>query len=53
MKPSSGNTHVYSKLLSQAEYFEGEAKRLREEAYALNDDLRPKRGRPKKETAEA
>lgn len=38
-------------MISQAEYFETEAKRLREEAYALDETLRPKRGRPKKETA--
>lgn len=38
-------------MISQAEYFENEAKRLREEAYALDETLRPKRGRPKKETA--
>jgi hypothetical protein len=48
-----GDDDVAKGMISQAEYFEGEAKRLREEAYALNDDLRPKRGRPKKETAEA
>ena len=48
-----GDTEVAKGMISQAEYFESEAKRLREEAYALDDDLRPKRGRPKKETAEA
>ena len=48
-----GDEDVAKGMISQAEYFEGEAKRLREEAYALDDNLRPKRGRPKKETAEA
>lgn len=48
-----GDEDVAKGMISQAEYFEGEAKRLREEAYALDDSLRPKRGRPKKETAEA
>ena len=52
--PSDGvlaNDDVAKGMISQAEYFENEAKRLREEAYALDDSLRPKRGRPKKETA--
>lgn len=45
------DAEVAKGMISQAEYFEGEAKRLRDEAYALDEDLRPKRGRPKKETA--
>ena len=33
---------------TQAESFESEAKSLREQAYELNPDLKPKRGRPPK-----
>ncbi len=45
------DAEVAKGMISQAEYFEGEAKRLRDEAYDLDEALRPKRGRPKKETA--
>ena len=54
--PSDGvldDAQVAKGMISQAEHFEGEASRLREEAYSLDESLRPRRGRPKKETAEA
>ena len=38
-------------LLNQAKGFEDEAVKLREQAYNLNPDLRPRRGRPAKKTA--
>jgi len=34
--------------IAQASSLEQEAKRLRNEAYEFNPDLKPKRGRPKK-----
>lgn len=37
-------------LLTQAKGFEDEASRLKEQAYDLNPDLRPRRGRPAKKT---
>ena len=37
-----------SQRISQATSLEEEAKRLRDEAYEYNPDLKPKRGRPKK-----
>mgnify|MGYP001457811605 FL=1 len=41
-------------MLDQATTYEAEVKRLREEAYAMAPDLKPKRGRPKaKATADA
>ena len=41
-------------MLDQAATYEAEVKRLREEAYAMAPDLKPKRGRPsKKATADA
>jgi hypothetical protein len=39
--------------LNQAKQLEEEATRLREEAYELDESLKPKRGRPKKATVEA
>jgi len=39
--------------LAQAEAMEVEVMRLKEEAYDLNPDLKPKRGRPKKQAVEA
>ena len=57
MAPSSegvlGDTEVAKGMISQAEYFEGEASRLRSEAYALDETLKPKRGRPAKAKPEA
>ena len=35
-------------MLAQAETYEAEVTRLREEAYSMAPDLKPKRGRPKK-----
>ena len=40
-------------MIAQADTYELEVKRLREEAYAMAPDLKPKRGRPKKATADA
>jgi len=40
-------------MLSQAETFLAEAERLKEEAYSMAPSLKPKRGRPKKATADA
>ena len=40
-------------MLDQADTYEQEVKRLREEAYSMAPDLKPKRGRPKKATADA
>jgi|TARA_B100001094_G_C18110547_1_gene760888 hypothetical protein len=40
-------------MLDQANTYETEVTRLREEAYAMAPDLKPKRGRPKKATADA
>lgn len=39
-------------LITQAETFLAEAERLKNEAYDLDPDLKPKRGRPKKAVAE-
>lgn len=39
--------------LNQAKQLEEEASRLREEAYGLDESLKPKRGRPKKVAVEA
>lgn len=42
---------IAKNMLTQAEQFEQEAKQLREQAYELNPDLKPKRGRkPKTQT---
>ena len=37
-------------LLNQAKGYEDEAAKLREQAYELNPELRPRRGRPAKKT---
>ena len=37
-------------LLNQAKGYEDEAAKLREQAYDLNPDLKPRRGRPAKKT---
>jgi len=46
-------TAIAQSLLSQADTFLAEAERLRSEAYDMAPDLKPKRGRPKKMTANA
>ena len=47
------DTALAQTMLTQAETYEAEVLRLREEAYAMAPDLKPKRGRPKKATADA
>ena len=48
------DTAQYQTMLEQAKTYEAEVTRLREEAYAMAPDLKPKRGRPKaKATADA
>ena len=48
------DTALAQSMLDQAETYEAEVTRLREEAYAMAPDLKPKRGRPKaKATADA
>jgi hypothetical protein len=44
------DTDIAKNMLTQAEQFESEAKRLREEAFDMAPDLRPKRGRKSKST---
>ena len=46
-------TAIAQSLLSQADTFLAEAERLKEEAYSMAPSLKPKRGRPKKATADA
>lgn len=46
-------TAIAKNLLSQAETFLAEAERLKSEAYEMAPDLKPRRGRPKKVTADA
>ena len=46
-------TAIAQSLLSQADTFLAEAERLKSEAYEMAPDLKPKRGRPKKMTANA
>lgn len=47
------DTDLAKNMVAQAEQFEAEAQRLREEAYELEPSLKPRRGRPaKKDTAE-
>lgn len=46
-------TAIAKNLLSQADTFLAEAERLRDEAYDMAPSLKPKRGRPKKATADA
>ena len=45
-----GDEDLANNLLNQAKGFEDEAVKLREQAYDLNPDLRPRRGRPAKKT---
>jgi hypothetical protein len=48
------DTAVAQTMMDQAKTYEEEVTRLREEAYAMAPDLKPKRGRPKaKATADA
>lgn len=47
------DTALAQSMLDQASTYELEVNRLREEAYAMAPDLKPKRGRPKKATADA
>jgi hypothetical protein len=48
------DTAIAKTMIAQADTYEQEVKRLREEAYAMAPDLKPKRGRPKaKVTADA
>jgi hypothetical protein len=48
------DTALAQTMLDQAATYEAEVKRLREEAYSMAPDLKPKRGRPsKKATADA
>lgn len=48
------DAQIAKNMLTQAATYEAEVKRLREEAYAMAPDLKPKRGRPsKKATADA
>lgn len=44
------DSQLADSLLNQAKGFEDEAVKLREQAYDLNPDLRPRRGRPSKKT---
>ena len=46
-------TAIAKNLLSQADTFLAEAERLRDEAYDMAPDLKPKRGRPKKANVSA
>jgi hypothetical protein len=50
--PSEGlsDENLANDLLNQAKGFEDEAARLKEQAYELNPDLKPRRGRPAKKT---
>ena len=41
------DTALAQQMLDQANTYEAEVKRLREEAYVMAPDLKPKRGRPK------
>ena len=45
-----GDSVIAENLLNQAKGFEDEASKLREQAYDLNPDLKPRRGRPAKKT---
>lgn len=44
------DTTLANNLLNQAKGYEDEAAKLREQAYDLNPDLKPRRGRPAKKT---
>tara|TARA_B100000965_G_scaffold118075_2_gene97441 strand:- start:1656 stop:2312 length:657 start_codon:yes stop_codon:yes gene_type:complete len=53
-EPVMDDTALAQTMLDQATTYEAEVTRLREEAYAMAPDLKPKRGRPKaKATADA
>ena len=53
-EPVMDDSALAQTMLDQATTYEAEVKRLREEAYAMAPDLKPKRGRPKaKATADA
>ena len=53
-EPVLDDVKLAQNMLDQANTYELEVKRLREEAYAMAPDLKPKRGRPKaKATADA
>ena len=53
-EPVMDDVKLAQNMLDQANTYELEVKRLREEAYAMAPDLKPKRGRPKaKATADA
>ncbi len=53
-EPVMDDTALAQTMLDQANTYETEVTRLREEAYAMAPDLKPKRGRPKaKATADA
>tara|TARA_B100001287_G_scaffold275457_1_gene283100 strand:+ start:314 stop:970 length:657 start_codon:yes stop_codon:yes gene_type:complete len=53
-EPVMDDTALAQSMLDQATTYEAEVTRLREEAYAMAPDLKPKRGRPKaKATADA
>ena len=47
------DTALAKTMLTQADTYEAEVTRLREEAYAMAPDLKPKRGRRKKATVDA
>ena len=51
MNETIDDAQIAQNMLLQAEQFEQEAKTLREQAYEMAPDLKPKRGRPKKATA--
>ena len=53
-EPVMDDSALAQNMLDQANTYEAEVKRLREEAYAMAPNLKPKRGRPKaKATADA
>ena len=49
-EPVMADADLADNLLNQAKGFEDEASKLREQAYNLNPDLKPRRGRPAKKT---
>lgn len=49
-EPVMADADLATNLLNQAKGFEDEASKLREQAYNLNPDLKPRRGRPAKKT---
>lgn len=52
-EPVMDDTALAQQMLVQAETYEAEVTRLREEAYSMAPDLKPKRGRRKKAAANA